>query len=135
MADNNIPNLIEGDLDDLRAKTSYRIQFRNWRILRHDDRTRNPSLPCLPGQRLSHVSSTNSVDAASLCLGPGQSQRVARPSNLERTSGLKVLQLQIDVQIRIRVQPDQGSAKNRARKSGLSPSNLLQRNRASNPSI
>src|SRR3972149_4900177 len=128
----NPPDSGEREPNDLGTKPLDRFQLSQGSIIRHDNRARYPVPLRLPGKRLRHIPRANSIDPAPLRLRPQLRHHIADASDLERASGLKILQLKVNLGTIVQGQRNKRSSQHRTPNPGrrgfdLNYSNWLQR--------
>ena len=93
----DLPPLIEGQLDVLGAETLDRLELRLGRVVRHDDATGNAELVRGVCQTLGHVPGACGVHTLGKHLGARQPHGIRRAADLEGSDRLEVLELQVDL--------------------------------------
>src|SRR5207247_8666334 len=95
--DADLPDFVPGKLHDLRAEAPDSRQLGLRRGVGHDDGAGNAEAPRMPREGLRHVPRAARVHA-SFPVGRGEEgDRVSGAADLERSGGLEVLELEVDL--------------------------------------
>src|SRR5690242_12370895 len=100
----NLPPVIEWNLDELRAESRYRSKLCLWRVIRNHDCAWNTQSPRMPCNSLRHVARACGEHATCEISRVGCRDGVSSTPQLERSNRLKILELEINVR-RIDVEP------------------------------
>ena len=114
----DLPPLVERDLDDLRPEPRDGGDLRLRSRVRDHDRAAKAEAPGPPGDSLRHVAGACRPDSACELLRGSERQGVARASQLEGADRLQVLELQIELGGRVGdFEPDERRAEDCAREA------------------
>ena len=108
--DDDAPPVVKRNLDDLGAESFDRVQFVAGGAVGHDDMARNSHFPRAPRDPLRHVAGAGGVDSVGEAFPRGLEHHIAGAADFERSNGLKILELQVDIGRSVDIQPYEGSA-------------------------
>jgi hypothetical protein len=122
-----LPPRVVWHLDDRATQAPDRSQLGLHRTIRHDDGARQPHPARMPGDALCHIAGARRPNSPGQSLLIGQENGIARATQLERTDGLQVFQLEKNLRRRVvDVEAEQWGTKDHVSYSRLCGANLLE---------